>query len=322
VAGRPRAWLAANTGLLAVTRPAPDADPTDGARLDLGTGVWTPFPAGPRQPQGWVGPGAATGARFLVLDGWVLDTATATWVQLDRPDGATDTGLATAWVGDQLFVWGAGVNDREEGQLVVRGWLRSAAGGRDPIEPTGSSPAAGGSTLDTHRLAAPPSTPTGDQAATPPGTTSEPVSATPTPPPPATPPALLERGTFQGTDHYTPTTSGPCALEHTVELTVTAPEGPAWAYRADVCGHIDAANVWTGIGPFTLTAPDGDTLVGTVDSTAQLPSNGEPYLLRVNGGTGSLAGTTGTCRIDNHQRQASFGLNDQWGSFSCALDHT
>ena len=69
-----------------------------------------------------------------------------------------------------------------------------------------------------------------------------------------------------------------------------------------------------------LTAPDGATITGTVtEKNIQVPSPGVPYTLVITAGTQQFAGATGTCRLDNHLHQIHFGLQDDFGAFTCNI---
>jgi hypothetical protein len=127
-------------------------------------------------------------------------------------------------------------------------------------------------------------------------------------------------GTYSGTEHYA-LVGGDCGVRSILEAEFTLTDGAAWAYHADYCGQIDGSNDWvsqTGDGAFTL--PDGSTL--TVKMPFQrLPADtdGAPYELTVTAGTGTFAGATGTCRLDNHLTDLAFGTQQQDGSFVCDI---
>ena len=73
-------------------------------------------------------------------------------------------------------------------------------------------------------------------------------------------------------------------------------------------------------GYVALTATNGATITGTVTETnIKVPSPGVPYTLVITGGTQRFAGATGTCRLDNHLHQIQFGLQDDYGSFTCKV---
>jgi len=46
---------------------------------------------------------------------------------------------------------------------------------------------------------------------------------------------------------------------------------------------------------------------------------GTPYVLTVTAGTGTFAGTTGSCRLDNHLTDLAFGIQQQDGTFVCDI---
>jgi hypothetical protein len=77
-----------------------------GGLLDLGTGQWAPLPEPPSPGDGQYR--ALSRRWFTAGDGLVLDTDRDRWLVLPDHDPAVDQGEATAWVGDQLFIWGGG----------------------------------------------------------------------------------------------------------------------------------------------------------------------------------------------------------------------
>jgi hypothetical protein len=153
-------------------------------------------------------------------------------------------------------------------------------------------------------------------APTPTTVTAPPAPTTVTAPPSSS--AGHFDGTYRGTEHYQLDTERCDYLDHDLVETFTLPDGTAWQFEQRYCGSVDG-DQWTGVGTFTIDAPDG-TLTGTVHDSATLPSRGEPYDIVVTGGTGRFAGATGSCHLDNHLRQLQFGTNEQWGSFSCAIE--
>lgn len=151
-----------------------------------------------------------------------------------------------------------------------------------------------------------------------PTTTTAPETTTSIVTPDPTPPAIELAGTFDGTGPTWGIDSGRCpALAHRYDGTVTTDDG-TWTLAEEYCGRLDGSD-WSATGTFTLTDGAGDALTGTFVSRATLPTDGEPYQLVVTGGTGALAGTTGTCDLDNNVEEVSPGTNRQWGTISCAL---
>ena len=148
------------------------------------------------------------------------------------------------------------------------------------------------------------------------GETTAPESGVTRPPAPGT-----ERfsGTYSGIEHYA-LAGGACGVQSTLDLDFTHTDGTVWAYHADYCGQIDGPD-WisqTGEGAFTL--PDGSTVTVRMPFQ-QLPADtdGAPYELTVTGGTGTFAGASGTCRLDNHLTDVAFGTQHQDGSFVCDI---
>jgi hypothetical protein len=155
---------------------------------------------------------------------------------------------------------------------------------------------------------------------------NQPVTTTTEPSPPGTPVPTPEvgtesvrvRGTYRGLEHFELFT-GPCSfMSHVLESTFEVDGGAAWRFHSDYCGTIDG-DMWTGSGTFMFTTEDGATISGETSNSARLPSTGEPYDLHVTAGTGSFAGATGSCSLDNHLRQIRFGLQEQYGTFSCDI---
>ena len=60
-------------------------------------------------------------------------------------------------------------------------------------------------------------------------------------------------------------------------------------------------------------------LRGVFHDSAQVPSLGVPYVLRVQSGTGELAGATGRCVLENHLRRISTYVQEQRGGFVCDI---
>ena len=126
-------------------------------------------------------------------------------------------------------------------------------------------------------------------------------------------------GTYFGVEHFALFT-GRCAfLDHHIVGTFSASDGTTWDFHQDYCGTLQG-DLWSGVGTFALTAPDGAAITGTVtERNIRVPSPGVPYTLDITGGTQRFAGATGTCRLDNHLRQIQFGLQDDFGSFTCDI---
>lgn len=156
-------------------------------------------------------------------------------------------------------------------------------------------------------------------------TTSTSTSTTlPTPPTTAvpTPTQLRITGRHAGTEHFALNTGRCSFLDHHLDEVFTLEDGTPWNFASAYCGTIDAANVWSGAGTFTLTGPGGDGLSGRTTSRAQIPSPGVPYRLDVDSGTGAFAGATGTCTVDEHLEMMTFGVQQHSGSFTCDLSVT
>ena len=96
-------------------------------------------------------------------------------------------------------------------------------------------------------------------------------------------------------------------------------DGSQARLHEDSCARI-LGNQWSGEGPFSITFEDGATLTGTFTSRATLPTAGEPYTLTITDGSGSYAGATGSCLIDNHVSQRPYTeVQTQWGPFTCTI---
>lgn len=141
------------------------------------------------------------------------------------------------------------------------------------------------------------------------------VASTPTSEPAAGAPPV--EGTYFGVEHFA-LYDGRCAfLDHHIVGTFSVSDGTTWDFHQDYCGTLKG-DLWSGNGTFALTAPDGAAITGTVtERDIRVPSPGVPYTLDITAGTERFAGATGTCRLDNHLRVIKFGLQDDFGSFTC-----
>jgi len=137
-----------------------------------------------------------------------------------------------------------------------------------------------------------------------------------TAPPPAG--ARHFEGSFQGIEHYQLQTKRCPQLDHNLVETFTLSTGGIWTFQNLYCGTITDTNLWTGTGTFLFTAPDG-TFGGDTFSVARVPTAGGPLALTVTRGTGAYTGANGSCLLDNHIRQISFGVQEQSGTFTCAI---
>ncbi|MDQ1510926.1 MAG: hypothetical protein QOG50_2770 [Actinomycetota bacterium] len=126
-------------------------------------------------------------------------------------------------------------------------------------------------------------------------------------------------GTYFGVEHFS-AHAGRCAvLDHHIVGTFSVSDGTTWDFRQDYCGTFQG-DLWSGDGTFSLTAPDGAAITGTVtERNIRIPSPGVPYTLDITGGAQRFAGASGTCRLDNHLQQIAFGLQHDFGSFTCNI---
>ncbi len=125
-------------------------------------------------------------------------------------------------------------------------------------------------------------------------------------------------GSYSGTESFGPTTGRCPDLDHELGATFTLTDGTVWELDSSYCGTL-VGDDWTGLGQFSLTTPSGDTLIGPLTSTATLPTDGEPFTLQINSGTGAYAGAAGSCILDNHVRPLGEGLQEQSGTFTCDI---
>ena len=125
-------------------------------------------------------------------------------------------------------------------------------------------------------------------------------------------------GSYSGTESFGPTTGRCPDLDHELGATLTLTDGTVWELDSSYCGTL-AGDDWTGLGQFSLTTSSGDTLIGPLTSTATLPTDGEPFTLQINNGTGAYAGALGSCILDNHVRPLGEGLQEQSGTFTCDI---
>jgi hypothetical protein len=123
-------------------------------------------------------------------------------------------------------------------------------------------------------------------------------------------------GAHNGLEHFALFTGRCSFLDHHLESTFSFVGPTTWKFHADYCGVIHG-DLWTGVGTFTLTAPDGAALTGKFTDSARLPSTGVPYELDITGGTERLAGASGSCVLENHLRMVQFGVQQQFGSVVC-----
>jgi hypothetical protein len=126
-------------------------------------------------------------------------------------------------------------------------------------------------------------------------------------------------GRHSGVEHFQVHTKLCPVLDHHLRETFTLTDGSTWTFRAHYCGTIDAHDVWTGVGTFTITTADSSTLSGTFTDSAQLPSVGVPYEIDVAAGTGTFAGASGSCVLDDHLRTIAPEVQHQEGIFVCDL---
>jgi hypothetical protein len=152
-------------------------------------------------------------------------------------------------------------------------------------------------------------------------TTTQAPATTPStaaPAPEGRPEQVRVEGTYRGLERFELLT-GPCAfMSHELESTFELSGGAEWRFHSEYCGTIEGA-MWSGSGTFTFTTEDGSRISGDTANSARLPSTGEPYDLHVTDGTGSFAGATGSCSLDNHLREVRSGVQEQYGTFACDI---
>jgi hypothetical protein len=150
-------------------------------------------------------------------------------------------------------------------------------------------------------------------------TTSTTTTTAPRYPAPAAPKTWHLEGTHQAREHFAFGQPRCPVLTHDLAGTMTMRDGAVWQLTETYCGILEPGPTWVGHGTFVLAAPDGSTLTGTFGNSAHLPTEGVPYQLDIHAGTGTYAGATGTCAVDNHLYQPEFGVQDQWGTFTCEV---
>ena len=145
------------------------------------------------------------------------------------------------------------------------------------------------------------------------------VAPTDTEPAAATPGRVMTTGTFESRPAEAFTIDKRCPqIVSELDATMTTGRGESWSLHEDGCGELlDHMTQYSGGGPFTIAAGAGNTLTGTYTSHAPLPTDGEPYTLTITDGTGTWAGATGTCDLDNHMETLSTGKVRQYGTFAC-----
>src|SRR5690606_9764178 len=129
--------------------------------------------------------------RYVTVDGWLYDSRTGDWRELEAPRGTAAAGQASAWVGDRLVVFGgrvpvAGLDPDQSTVLADQGWIWTPASGEGTIDPAPTSTVPSTSTAPAE----------------------DPVDAVGTP--------AVVRGTFEGTDRWRFTERCP-DLDHVAE---------------------------------------------------------------------------------------------------------
>ena len=72
-------------------------------------------------------------------------------------------------------------------------------------------------------------------------------------------------------------------------------------------GHVHARNA------------NGAVQGRTNNSVGSVPSPGGPYHIAIDSGTGSYAGATGSCAVEEHLVMVQFGEQNHSGPFTCTL---
>jgi hypothetical protein len=165
-----------------------------------------------------------------------------------------------------------------------------------------------------------PATPAPSSTVAPPAAADAETPPSQATPPTTAPPVTVEHveGTYRGTEQFAVTTGRCPTLDHVLDSTFSLSDGSTWRYHSDYCGRLDGT-LWTGTGTFTFTTSTGDTITGSFDDSAQVPSEGEPFDLSIGGGTGAYEGASGSCHLDNHLLQHVFGTQQQSGTFTCDI---
>jgi hypothetical protein len=154
--------------------------------------------------------------------------------------------------------------------------------------------------------------PAGVVPAAPDDVTAEPAVETP-------PGVVRAAGSYAGMEHYT-FTDGACPdLDHVLDMTYTLTDGTTWQFHGEYCGDLEG-ELWSGLGEFSLTVPDGDVITGVIDvGWVVVPTSGGPSLMAITGGTGRYDGASGVCELDNHISQIEIGVQEHSGTFVCVL---
>ena len=126
-------------------------------------------------------------------------------------------------------------------------------------------------------------------------------------------------GTYEGVEHYAPS-SGRCpVLDHELDLRFELGEDRTWVYHSDYCGSIEGS-LFTGAGTFTITVPGGATITGDFTESVELPTTGDPIELGITGGTKRFKRASGSCTLDNHLLPRESGVQEHFGTFECDID--
>lgn len=144
------------------------------------------------------------------------------------------------------------------------------------------------------------------------------ATTTPTLPPTSAGPIRWHfEGRHSGIERYEPATTTCPVLDHHLHETFTLTNGTTWNFRAHYCGTIDRRGVWTGVGTFTIDTGKLSSISGTFTDSAQLPTVGIPYVIKITRGTGTFEGAHGRCVLDNHIRSLPDASQHQAGIFVC-----
>ena len=91
------------------------------------------------------------------------------------------------------------------------------------------------------------------------------------------------------------------------------------AFSNAYCGELDAQGRWSSTGTYTLGDANGAVQGRTNNSVGSVPSPGGPYHFAIDSGTGSYAGATGSCAVEEHLVMVVFGEQTHSGPFTCTF---
>lgn len=94
-----------------------------GGTLDPATGQWELLEDPPPGRGELTGINDAGDRYSVAYSGWVYDARDERWLHLTRPRGGPEAEMSTAWLDDELYVWGGVDWQGSEGVILDAGWV-------------------------------------------------------------------------------------------------------------------------------------------------------------------------------------------------------